>query len=89
MAKLWLKAQVALQGCDRAVIIGLSLREADYQTRWLLRSALTAARPRDVEIDIVNTSSADRERLRRFFLDLGKVVPYESVDKFLSGRIAA
>jgi len=89
MAKLWPKARVAIQRCDRVVIIGLSLREADYQTRWLLRTALTAGRPRDVEIDIVNPSPEDRDRLHRFFLGLGRAVPYESVDEFLAGRTAA
>ena len=84
--KLWLKAREALERCNRVVIIGLSLREADYQTRWLLRTSLTLGRPRDVEIDIVNPSPEDRDRLRRFFLDLGRVVPYETVDKFLGGR---
>ena len=74
--------------CDRVLIIGLSLREADYQTRWLLRTALAAGQPRDVEIDIVNPNSADRDRLRSFFQDLGRVVPYETVDKFLAGRPA-
>jgi hypothetical protein len=72
--------------CDRVVIIGLSLREADYQTRWLLRTALAAARPRDIEIDVVNLSSEDRNRLRGFFVGLGRVDPYESIDKFLDGR---
>jgi hypothetical protein len=86
MGKLWPKAKEALEKCDRVVIIGLSLREADYQTRWLLRTALAAARPRDIEIDVVNPSSEDRNRLRGFFLGLGRVVPYESIDKFLDGR---
>lgn len=85
MGNLWPKAQKALQGCDRVVIIGLSLREADYRTRWLLRTALTSGRPRDVEIAIVNKGGDDRNRLRGFFLDLGKVVLYESVDEFLDG----
>jgi len=89
MTRLWPKAQVALQECDRVVIIGLSLREADYQTRWLLRTALTAGRPREVEIDIVNVNADDRNRLRTFFLDFGKVFLYESVDKFLDGQMAA
>ena len=88
MWKLWRKAKEALEGCERVVVIGLSLREADYQTRWLLRSALAAARPRDIEIDVVNPSSEDRNRLRGFFLGLGRVVEYESVDKFLAGRTA-
>ena len=83
---LWLRAKEALEKCNRVVIIGLSLREADYQTRWLLRTSLTAGRPRDVEIDIVNPSSEDRDRLRGFFQDLGRVVLYESVDSFLDGR---
>ncbi len=86
MGKLWPKAKEALEKCDRVVIIGLSLREADYQTRWLLRTALAAARPRDIEIDVVNPSSEDRNRLRGFFLGLGRVVPYESIDRFLDGR---
>jgi hypothetical protein len=83
---LWLKAKATLEKCDRIVIIGLSLREADCQTRWLLRTSLTVGRPRDIEIDIVNPSPEDRDRLRRFFLDLGRVVEYETVDKFLAGR---
>jgi hypothetical protein len=86
MGTLWSKALTALQECKRVVVIGLSLRDADYQTRWLLRTSLTIGRPRDVEIDIVNPSSEDRDRLRRFFLDLGRVVLYETVDKFLAGR---
>ena len=86
MGKLWPKAKEALEKCDRVVIIGLSLRDADYQTRWLLRTALAAARPRDIEIDVVNPSSEDRNRLRAFFLGLGRVVPYESIDDFLEGR---
>jgi hypothetical protein len=86
MGKLWPKAKEALEKCDRVVIIGLSVREADYQTRWLLRAALAAARPRDIEIDVVNPSSEDRNRLRGFFLGLGRVVPYESIEKFLDGR---
>jgi len=88
MGKLWPQAQAALRNCDRVVIIGLSLREADYQTRWLLRTGLAVDRPR-AEIDIVNTSLKDRDRLRRFFLYLGRVVEYGSVDKFLTGRTAA
>ena len=86
MGTLWSKALAALRQCERVVVIGLSLREADYQTRWLLRTSLTVGRPRDVEIDIVNPSSEDRDRLGGFFLDLGRVVPYETVDKFLAGR---
>jgi hypothetical protein len=86
MGKLWPRAKEALEKCDRVVIIGLSLREADYQTRWLLRTALAAARPRDIEIDVVNPSSEDRNRFRGFFLGLGRVVPYESIEKFLAGR---
>jgi hypothetical protein len=83
---LWLKAKEALEKCNRVVIIGLSLREADYQTRWLLRTSLTSGRPRDIEIDVVNSSSEDRDRLRGFFQDLGRVVLYTSVDSFLDGR---
>ena len=86
MGTLWSRALTALQACERVVVIGLSLRQADYQTRWLLRTSLTVGRPRDVEIDIVNPSPEDRDRLRRFFLDLGRVVLYETVDKFLAGR---
>jgi hypothetical protein len=86
MGTLWSKALTALRHCERVVVIGLSLREADYQTRWLLRTSLTVGRPRDVEIDIVNPSSEDRDRLRRFFLGLGRAVPYESIDEFLAGR---
>ena len=89
MGKLWPKAKEALEKCDRVAIIGLSLREADYQTRWLLRTALAAARPCDIEIDVVNPSSEDRNRLSAFFLGLGRVVPYESVDRFLDGRSTA
>jgi hypothetical protein len=33
MGKLWPKAKEVLEKCDRVVIIGPSLREADYQTR--------------------------------------------------------
>jgi hypothetical protein len=86
MGKLWLRAKEALETCDRVVIIGLSLRGADYQTRWLLRTALAAARPRDIEIAVVNPSSEDRGRLQMFFRDPGRVVPFETVDKFLGGR---
>ncbi len=86
MVTLWSKALTALRQCERVVVIGLSLREADYQTRWLLRTSLTAGHPRDVEIDIVNPSSEDRGRLGKFFLDLGRLVQYETVDKFLAGR---
>ena len=86
MWTLWLRAKEALEKCNRVVIIGLSLREADYQTRWLLRTSLTVGRPRDIEIDVVNPSSEDRDRLRGFFQDLGRVVLYESVDSFLDGR---
>jgi hypothetical protein len=68
------------------VIIGLSLREADCQTRWLLRTALSAAHPGDIEIDVVNPSSEDRNRLSGFFVGLGRVVKYESIDNFLGGR---
>ena len=89
MGDLWPKAKEALEKCDRVAIIGLSLREADYQTRWLLRTALAAARPRDIEIDVVNPSAEDRNRLRAFFLGLGRVVPYESIDRFLDGRPTA
>jgi hypothetical protein len=64
------------------------LREADYQTRWLLRTALAAVRPRDIEIDVVNPSSEDRNRLSGFFVCLGRVVKYESIDNFLVGRAA-
>jgi len=39
------KPEEALETCDRVVIIGLSLREADYQTRRLLRTALGASKP--------------------------------------------
>ncbi len=88
MGTLWSKALTALRQCERVVAIGLSLREADYQTRWLLRTSLTVGRPRDVEIDIVNPSSEDRNRLRGFFVGLGRVAPYESIDKFLDGRAA-
>jgi len=71
---------------DRVAIIGLSLREADFRTRWLLCTSLTVGRPRDFEIDVVNPSSEDRSRLRGFFLGLGRVVLYESIDKFLDGQ---
>jgi hypothetical protein len=86
MEKLWQKAKEALEKCDRVAIIGLSLREADYQTRWLLRTTLVAGHPRDIEIDIVNPSTEDRDRLCRFFQDLGRPVLYTSVDEFLEGR---
>lgn len=85
MQRLWSRALTALRQCERVVVIGLSLREADYQTRWLLRTALAAA-PRNIEIDVVNPSSEDRNRLRGFFLGLGWVFPYESIDKFLDER---
>jgi hypothetical protein len=86
MEKLWPKAKVAIENSDRIVIFGLSLREADYQTRWLLRTSLVAGRPRKVEIDIVNPSPQDRDRLSRFFQGLGTVFPFESIDKFLASR---
>ena len=51
-----------------------------------LRTALVAARPRTIEIDVVNSSSQDRERLRGLFEGLGTVVLFESIDNFLTGR---
>lgn len=86
VGKLWPKAKEALEKCDRVVIIGLSLREADYQTRWLLRTALMVGHPRDIEVNVVNPSSQDRDRLCGFFRGLGRVVPYKSIDQFLDGR---
>lgn len=86
MEKLWPRAHEAVENSDRVVLFGLSLREADYQTRWLTRTALVAARPRQVEIDIVNPNPEDRDRLRRFFQGLGTVVLFESIDKFLARR---
>jgi hypothetical protein len=88
MEKLWPRADEAIRNSDRMVLFGLSLREADYQTRWLLRTALVAARPRTIEIDIVNSSPEDRDRLRAFFEGLGTVVLFGSIDDFLTGKAA-
>ncbi len=83
--KLWTQARTALMSCDQVVVIGLSLREADYQARWLLRTGLVANRPTG-GIHIVNPSPGDRLRLQEFFLNLGRVFKYVSVDEFLDGR---
>jgi hypothetical protein len=87
MERLLPLAHAALESCDRVVMIGLSLREADYQTRWLLRTGLVANRPTG-GIHIVNSSPNDRRRLHEFFISLGSVFEYASVHEFLSGRTA-
>jgi hypothetical protein len=87
LRRLWSRAKTALTGCDRVVLIGHSLREADYQTRWLFRTALAQRAPRP-EIAIVNPSPDDRRRLHLFFESLGSVQTFKTVDDLLQTRPA-
>jgi SIR2-like domain len=81
--ELWSRALEAIQKCDRMVIIGHSLRDTDYQTRWLLRAALAknAGRPK---IAIVNKCDADRIRLHQFFESFGTVEEYPALEEYIS-----
>ena len=85
--RLWSRAKAALAGCERVVLIGHSLREADYQTRWLFRASLAARRP-GPEITIVNPSPGDRARLHTFFESLGSVQTLSTVEDLLQVRPA-
>lgn len=85
---LWSRARAALQGCKRVVIIGHSLRDADYQTRWLLRIAL-AMNNLQPTIAIVNPCDSDRARLRQFLESLGTVVEYTGLERYLSEEQSA
>lgn len=85
--RLWELAQKALQDCTRVVIIGHSLRDADYQTRWLLRTALVANDQRPT-ICIVNPNEKDRAQLRQFFGSLGSAAEFATIEQYLKGEQA-
>jgi hypothetical protein len=85
---LWSRARAALQGSKRVVIIGHSLRDADYQTRWLLRIALAMNNLKPT-IAIVNPCDSDRARLRQFLESLGTVVEYTGLERYLSEEQSA
>jgi hypothetical protein len=87
LRRLWSQAKAALAACERVVLIGHSLREADYQTRWLFRASLAQRAPRP-EIAIVNPSPEDRRRLHAFFESLGSVQTFKTVDDLLQTRPA-
>lgn len=82
---LWEHAKAALERSTEVVLIGHSLNPADYQTRWLLRAALSGRRE-NRRITIVNNSECDRRRLATFFQSLGTVTLYETVQDLLSAR---
>ncbi len=85
LRRLWSKAREALAACDRLVVIGHSLREADYQTRWLLRVGLAQRNPTR-EVVLVNPCEADRSRLAEFFDGLGIVRSHSGVEEFLAAN---
>ncbi len=80
---LWEKAGGILRNCDRVVIVGYSLREADYQSRWLFRRFLCEGN-KARRICIVNASPQDRCRLREFFSGLGQIEEDFSFENFVT-----
>lgn len=78
---LWEKAGEVLKNCDRLVIVGYSLREADYQSQWLFRRFLAEGN-RTRKICIVNTNQQVRCRLRDFFGGLGQIEEHHSFEDF-------
>ena len=79
---LWEKAGEALTDCDRLVVIGYSLREADYQAQWLFRRFLRHKKERSILI--VNKDSGHRCRLRGFFSNVGKIEEHISFEDFVA-----
>ena len=82
MRGLWVKAGEALQECATLFVLGYSLRDADYQARWLFRRFL-ADRQDKPQIWVVNSNPDHRCRLRSFFRSLGAVVESYSFEDFV------
>lgn len=80
---LWEKAGEVLTECDRLVVIGYSLREADYQAQWLFRRFLTEGN-KGRKICLVNTNAQHRCHLRDFFSGLGQLEERNSFEDFVA-----
>jgi hypothetical protein len=87
LRNLWDRAHSALAQSNHLVIVGYSLRDADFQSIWLFRTAL-AKRSNTREIWIVNPCQDDCDRLTHFFSDYGRVKTAKSLDEYLSNSAA-
>lgn len=78
---LWLQAERAMQGCERVVICGYSLPEADARARQMLFQGIDL----DTPIEIV--SGGDTERIAQKFRRAGFSCVAESQAKYFSDWI--
>ena len=87
----WTESREAIQYASRLIIVGTSLRVADWDLRQLLVTAVLGpaggvervARVREKEILIVDPSNAPSENLKELLRD-HKVTPYQSTQELLT-----
>ena len=83
LRSLWQRAHAALAASTHLAIIGYSLRDADFQSMWLFRTALAQSRS-ERAIWVVNPSEPDRTRLSSILGDYGKVYVAETFAEYLA-----